>query len=93
MEQTISEWTLGVFSAPDRRLNTALNTAASTCRREMMAEASMKAYSKSELRASSCECRNWALDTSRKRVACMLWVAGTCSSLIDSNAIMLVLVR
>lgn len=44
-----------------------------------MVVASIKAYSKSGLRASSCDCRNAALDTFLNSAACTLYCAGTCS--------------
>lgn len=54
--------------------------------KELTTEASIRAYSKSGLRARSCEWRAAALRTSLKRARWMVCVSGTCSSVIDSMA-------
>jgi hypothetical protein len=45
----------------------------------MTVVASMKAYSKSALRARSCDCRWPAFATPLKKATWTLWVDGTCS--------------
>lgn len=66
---TSSEWMLGVLRVSLSLAERALNAAASIWVRETTTEASMKAYSNSELRARSCEWRKPAFCTLRNSAA------------------------
>ena len=78
-DETISEWTFGVLSAPSTKLVIALKVAARMWVEETTDDASIKAYSNSEFLATSWACRKAAFARSRKKAACTWYDAGICS--------------